>query len=419
MQTRGSLTASTDANNRYTAMPSDPQQADARRNEGFQALAARQVPRAEETFAALVTEGSQDPQVRFGLAMALYEQGRLEESRSRLAEACAIEPGFVHAWLYLGVVNELLGRRRPAAGAYLRADRLMNRADPAAIPPDVRELLARGGRHIGEELHAALAAELEAVAREHGAGSVPQMTEGVDIFTGRAPPRFAHPRWRPGLFYVPGLPPRTFYEREEFPWAETVEARTDAIREELRAAMADMKGFEPYVQYPPDSPDARIWKGINGSREWSTLHLARHGSYIEEPCARCPQTVAALRAIPDLHDVPGYGPEIMFSVLRPKTLIPSHRGSVNSRVIVHLPLVVPVDCGYLRVCDEKRGWQEGRLMMFDDTFDHEAWNGTDEVRVVLIFDVWNPRLSIPEREAFRRVMARSAEFERALLDLSS
>ena len=54
-------------------------------------------------------------------------------------------------------------------------------------------------------------------------------------------------------------------------------------------------------------------------------------------------------------------------------------------------------------------------MVFDDTFDHEAWNGSDERRIVLIFDVWNPQLSLPEREAFRRVLDRSARFERELL----
>jgi aspartyl/asparaginyl beta-hydroxylase (cupin superfamily) len=143
--------------------------------------------------------------------------------------------------------------------------------------------------------------------------------------------------------------------------------------------------------------------------------MARHGQIMEAACQRFPLTFGAIRSLPDLHDVPGYGPEIMFSLLHPKTRIPAHRGSVNGRLVAHLPLIVPENCGYLRVADEKRGWETGSLLIFDDTFDHEAWNGSDEQRIILIFDVWNPQLSLPEREAFRRVLDQSARFERELL----
>ena len=77
------------------------------------------------------------------------------------------------------------------------------------------------------------------------------------------------------------------------------------------------------------------------------------------------------------------------------------------------PLVVPPDCGALKAAGEARAWQEGRLMMFDDSFEHEAWNDSDQTRVVLIFDTWNPHLSEIEREAFRRVLGTAQRFERA------
>ena len=397
-------------------MQKDAGSQSAHRDAAFDCLQRRDFLKSELLFKELIAEGSVDPQDRFGLSMALYEQGRLEECREPLAEACRLEPNFVHAWLYLGVVNERLGLRSPAAGAYLRADRLMSGTPPASIPPDVRNLLTHGARFLGGEVFGALSAELTSVARKHGEASIARLYHAAEMFSGIKPLRYEHPRWRPGLFYVPGMTPRQFFEREEFSWIDAVERQTDVIREELRSALSDKKGFKPYVQYAEGSEEARIWSTLNGSTDWSTLHLARHGKFEAEACARCPKTLETLTAIPDLHDVPGYGPEIMFSVLQPKTLIPAHRGSVNGRLVVHLPLVVPPNCGYLRVGDEKRSWEEGKLMMFDDTFDHEAWNGSEHTRVVLIFDVWNPELSIAERDAFRAVLFRAAEFEKELLN---
>ena len=388
----------------------------AHRDAAFGLLRQRDFPKSEALFKELISEGSVDPQDQFGLAMALYEQGRLEDCRASLTEACRLEPNFVHAWLYLGVVNERMGLRSPAAGAYLRADRLISGTSPASIPPDVRNLLTHGARFLGGEIFGALAAELAPVVRKHGEASIARLYHAAEMFVGIKPLRYEHPRWRPGFFYVPGMTPRQFFEREEFSWIHSVERHTDVIREELRAALSENKGFKPYVQYAAGSEEARIWNTLNGSTDWSTLHLARHGKFEAEACARCPKTLETLTAIPDLHDVPGYGPEIMFSVLQPKTLIPAHRGSVNGRLVVHLPLVVPANCGYLRVGDEKRSWEEGKLILFDDTFDHEAWNGGEQTRVVLIFDVWNPELSIAEREAFRVVLFRAAEFEKELLN---
>lgn len=94
----------------------------------------------------------------------------------------------------------------------------------------------------------------------------------------------------------------------------------------------------------------------------------------------------------------------MFSLLRPQTRIPPHTGVANVRLVVHLPLIVPPGCGF-RVGNETRIWREGEAWVFDDTIEHEAWNDSDRDRYVLIFDVWNPRLSPAERELITAVMA--------------
>jgi aspartyl/asparaginyl beta-hydroxylase (cupin superfamily) len=85
----------------------------------------------------------------------------------------------------------------------------------------------------------------------------------------------------------------------------------------------------------------------------------------------------------------------MLSLLRPGARIPPHTGMINCRYICHLPLVVPPDCGF-RVGDRTIEWQEGKVIIFDDTVQHEAWNNSDRNRLVLIFDIWRPELDESE-----------------------
>ena len=115
---------------------------------------------------------------------------------------------------------------------------------------------------------------------------------------------------------------------------------------------------------------------------------------------RCPATVEALSNVPTA-PIPGRSPNVFFSILRPHTRIPPHTGVTNTRAIVHLPLIVPDGCGF-RVGGETRPWVEGQPFAFDDTIEHEAWNDSDELRAVLICDVWNPHLTVSEQQAIIR-----------------
>ena len=99
-----------------------------------------------------------------------------------------------------------------------------------------------------------------------------------------------------------------------------------------------------------------------------------------------------------------FSPTANFSVLKPKTRIPPHTGVANFRLVTHLPLILPPSCGF-RVGSETREWRIGEAWVFDDTIEHEAWNDSDETRVILICDIWNPRLSEDERRAIAAVIA--------------
>ena len=206
----------------------------------------------------------------------------------------------------------------------------------------------------------------------------------------------------PSDFAYPGLAEREFHPRRLFPWLDKVEAATDEICKELKAVMAAERAeLVPYVQYA-DHEQLGQWRELNKNLDWTAIHLLRNGERVEANIRHCPKTVAALEDVPQ-PQIGGAGPNAMFSLLAPNTRIPPHVGVNNARLVCHLPLIVPDGC-WFRVGAETRYWKEGEGFVFDDTIEHEALNPSDELRVVLIFDVWHPDLSLLEREAVKAII---------------
>ena len=157
----------------------------------------------------------------------------------------------------------------------------------------------------------------------------------------------------------------------------------------------DAASLEPYVAYPQGVPLDQ-WAELNHSRRWSVFYLWRDGKPVADHLRRCPRTAQLLAQLP-LLDIAGYAPTVFFSILDAKSHIPAHTGVTNTRVIVHLPLIVPPACRF-RVGSTTREWRPGEAWVFDDTIEHEAWNDSDVPRAILIFDVWNPYLTAAERD---------------------
>jgi len=201
---------------------------------------------------------------------------------------------------------------------------------------------------------------------------------------------------QPNMLHYPRLPAIPFYEREDFPWLSEVEAATDTIREELRQLLeAQAKEFRPYLSQPMGAQ-------AEYAPTWNAYFLWKDGNKVEEHCGQCPQTVRVLERLP-LAEVPGFAPTVFFSTLDAKSGIPPHTGATNTRLIVHLPLIVPENC-WFRVGNQRREWRIGEALIFDDTIEHEAWNDSDRLRVLLIFDIWNPYLSETERQLIGTLM---------------
>ena len=317
-----------------------------------------------------------------------------------LDEALERDPYFGHALLAKGRRLDTIG---DAMGAIAHYQRLLAAIDPAApMGPGfaagvahARSVLAAEGTALEAALETALGACLDA--------EPPQATErlrhAIEIGLGRR--RIYHPQ--PLVLAYPYLPPVQFFDRALFPWLPRLEAATPIIRAELQAMLADGgTGFAPYVAYPVGAP-VNQWAALNHSDAWAAQFLTQHGIPQHDVRARCPQTAALLDTLP-LFDCPGRGPVAFFSLLRPHTHIPPHTGATNIRTIIHLPLIVPDRCGF-RVGNDSRTWVEGEAFAFDDTIEHEATNGSDQLRAVLIIDAWNPHLSTLERDLLRDYVA--------------
>ena len=109
--------------------------------------------------------------------------------------------------------------------------------------------------------------------------------------------------------------------------------------------------------------------------------------------------------------MPGYAPSAFFSILDAKSHIPAHCGVTNTRLIVHLPLVIPAGCRF-RVGSETREWKPGKAWVFDDTIEHEAWNDSDVPRAILIFDIWNNFMTAAERDLVRKTVKGISDYYR-------
>ena len=153
--------------------------------------------------------------------------------------------------------------------------------------------------------------------------------------------------------YFPEMPAIEFFGRKQSPWLESLEAATEEIRAELmNVLVADRAGLEPYIDFPAGVPLDQ-WLELNKSRRWSAYYLWNQGVPPRNtgPVARARRRRSGLRRSARWLRAPN----AFFSILEPRTRIPPHTGVTNTRLTVHLPLIVPPNCGF-RVGGETREW---------------------------------------------------------------
>jgi len=207
----------------------------------------------------------------------------------------------------------------------------------------------------------------------------------------------------PTHFHYPGLVEREYHPPARFPWLAELEAATEIIRGEMTALLASKRAeLVPYLQYQSHEPLAQ-WRELNQNTDWTAVHLLKQGVAVEQNAMHCPRTMELLARLPQ-PVIPGASPNAMFSLLAPNTAIPAHVGVNNARLVCHLPLIVPPGC-WFRVGAETRLWEAGKAFVFDDTIEHEAVNPSDQLRIIMIFDVWHPDLTPLECAAVAATIA--------------
>lgn len=221
----------------------------------------------------------------------------------------------------------------------------------------------------------------------------PQQTFGT---TGMAP--MARPSWTTRLFMgivataermnlrcsKVGNPP--VYDNATFPWAQDIEREWHLIRAELDRVLARQADLPSFHELSADV------KTISQDKAWKTFFLAGYGLSSERNIAQCPETWRIVQRIPGLKTA-------MFSIFEPGKHLPAHRGPYNGVLRLHLGLIVPeAREGELAIRVDRQvcHWQEGKALIFDDAYEHEAWNHTDKTRVVLFVDFVKP-LRLPAR----------------------
>jgi aspartyl/asparaginyl beta-hydroxylase (cupin superfamily) len=371
---------------------------------GQQAFRIGDMQSARAAFQRLVDIDGSDAQRWIHLALACRGLGDSEAEESAIQRALSIDPTDLVALILRADLVERQGKTHEAAIAHGRVAAVSPPLE--RLRPELRPAVARAveyGAKYSKDYGTFLDAFLEPHYADFAGENLKRFRDSVDIIVGRKK-RFDS---KSLIYHYPYLPPIEFFDRAEFPWLDAIEAATEQIREEFFAILRAEEGFVPYITYPPDVPHNQ-WVELNNSPRWSAFHLYKLGKLIEENAAKCPVTMSALGGAPQ-PDQPGRTPSAMFSLLKPKTRIPPHTGVTNVRLVTHLPLIVPEGCGF-RVGNETRQWVPGRAWVFDDTIEHEAWNDSEKLRVVLIFDIWHPQLTLPERAMVTALAAGIAAF---------
>lgn len=325
----------------------------------------------------------------------------------------ATRPQDFAARLHRGRALEQLGRGDDALFAYARAIRdaqaqgrwTSDATTAAALVPQVRHAIGIVNRGVSAYYERAYAP----IKARFGTSEMQRVEQALAMHLGQRPVAWGDARQQPTFLYLPGLPATPYFDTAQMPWRDALQASTEAIGAELHQLLPTRSGREA-VFHSGKLADENL-RGSHGAPTWDGYYFYRHGEAREDNRAACPATAAALDALP-LARIPAHAPEVLFSVFSPGTHLLPHRGVTNTRVVGHLPLIVPPDCA-LTVAGETHVWKRGEVVVFDDTYEHEAWNRSDETRVVLIFDLWNPHLTEAERLALSALVVAMGDYRTA------
>lgn len=372
------------------------------------ALAKTDAARAKSLLLHALEASPEDQGTRKNLGLTLLQLGEVEEAEAVLTKAVQEDASYFVARLYLGVALQRLGKLDKALAHYVRA---INAAQgvgewtgPHTTPPSLLPVLEHALRTVHAARRRLFVQVMEPLQHRYGKDSLRRVEKCIAGYLGDVLAKPLNSKQHPTLLFFPDLPETPYLPRELFHWYPSLEEQTAKIRDELLALFDANASLEPFLAEPPPGAKSSYLRSVADLKpQWDGFFFYRHGRRYDENCGRCPIAAAALESTSIVH-INGHAPEALFSVLGSGSHILPHHGVTNTRLVTHLPLIVPDKCG-LRVGGEEHQWREGECITFDDTFEHEAWNYSTRTRVILLFDVWNPHLTDVEQAAITDLVA--------------
>jgi len=268
---------------------------------------------------------------------------------------------------------------------------------PESIMSDVVDAIAQ----VRDQRREIYRLSYEPLREVHGPSALARVDRALLTYLRETSPTPLDARQRPRFLYMPDLPSRPYMDPEEQPWAGQLRESFAEMRVEALDLIAQDWPLEDFVRVKSGDNIGRYLGGTEPA--WEAYFFYRHGIRYDDNHARCPLTSKTLESL-HLCRIPGHAPEACFSVLKPGTKILPHFGVTNTRAVMHLPLIVPPGCALNIIGVGEHHWREGELVMFDDTFEHEAWNNADSPRVILLMDCWHPDLTPVEQQAISRLI---------------
>ncbi|WP_084398768.1 aspartyl/asparaginyl beta-hydroxylase domain-containing protein [Henriciella aquimarina] len=373
---------------------------------GMQALQTRNGPAAQTALTRAIELGWPGPDVWVALSFAKSLLGDMDGRIAALEKALDVDPTSVRARLHHGQALSGAGRKEEAAAAFRMG--LSSLSTVETWTTEMDQLVSAARAFLGLEAEAGTAPAHHPVddfARDYNVGADPDddlFRQSLDMLAGRIRPYVS----KPTRYLYPGLPNRQFYPLHHFAWTEALAAKTPEIHAELENLLARQRSeatrFSPYVE-KAGREGTNVSHPLLDNPDWSAFYLIKQGERQEENIALCPKTMAAIDALGD-EACPAPAQSVLFSLLKPGASIPPHHGQFNTRLICHLPVILPGQCGF-RVGNETREWKDGEVFIFDDTIEHEAWNRSEQPRYVLIFEIWRPELSDRQRQLISSLFA--------------
>lgn len=239
------------------------------------------------------------------------------------------------------------------------------------------------------------------IAREMGEKGLERMQTMMNVLCGDEDIKFLTKGQQPYSFYLPGLEATPFHDTSKFEFTRQLETHHDQIKEELLQVMK--KERSGFIEYRGDGLDDDKGNMV-GSGEWKVKYLYHNFIRNDENCQQFPVTARVLDSL---------GPQILrgmicFSAIQPGTYIMPHYGPSNMRLTCHLGIIGCQDVD-ITVGGKTRLYENGKCIIFDDSFKHEVMHRGTELRVTLMLDLWHPGMTTKEITAFQTVMQRVME----------